>query len=212
MTVLRYGGLLIVGIMLLTGCGLIAAKDQPIDQPTQSATVQPPASGSPAAKDRPADRPAKRAAEPLPASGSPAAKDQPADRPTPSRAEQLPASGSPAAKDHPVDQPTLSGSEQLLAQGIKNYEEGEYKAASKYLQNALKAGLPQKTDSAKAHKYLAFIACSSNNTRRCRDEFRKAFKDDPNFALDAAEAGHPVWGPVYEQVLRDQVKSKKKPR
>ncbi len=203
MTVLRYGGLLIIAIMFLAGCGLIAAKDQPIDQSTQSGATQSPASGSPAAKGQPAGRPA---AERLPASGPPATKAQPADRPTP----QLPASGSPAVKDHPVEQPPLSGSEQLLAQGIKNYEEGEYKTASKQLQNALKAGLPKKMDSAKAHKYLAFIACSSKNPRRCRDEFRKAFKDDPNFKLDTAEAGHPVWGPVYERVLRDEAKSKKK--
>ena len=95
--------------------------------------------------------------------------------------------------------------------GFKSYEEGEYKSAAKYLQNALNAGLPRKTDSAKAHKYLAFIACGSENKQRCRDEFRKAFDDDPNFALDAAEAGHPVWGPVYRGV-RGQVKSKEKPR
>ena len=33
MTALRYGGLLIVGIMILTSCGSRAAKDQPVDQP-----------------------------------------------------------------------------------------------------------------------------------------------------------------------------------
>ena len=65
----------------------------------------------------------------------------------------------------------------------------------------------QKTDSAKAHKYLAFIACSLDNAKKCQDEFRKAFEDDSNFSLDTAEAGHPVWGPVYRKV-RDQVKHK----
>ena len=137
MTVLRYRILLLVGIMILTGCALLTGKDQP--------------------------------AVPL------------------------------------------SVGEQLLVKGIKSYEEGEYKSATKNLQDALNAGLSRKTDSAKAHKYQAFIACGSDNTRRCRDEFRKAFEDDPNFALDAAEAGHPVWGPVYRGV-RDQMKSKEKPR
>lgn len=99
----------------------------------------------------------------------------------------------------------------MLAKGIKSYEEGEYKSAAKNLQDALNAGLTQTSDSAKAHKYLAFIACGLNNTRRCSDEFRKAFENDPNFSLDAAEAGHPVWGPVYRRV-RDQMKSKEKPR
>jgi Tfp pilus assembly protein PilF len=112
-----------------------------------------------------------------------------------------------AGKEEPAV--PLSVGEQLLVKGIKSYEEGEYKSATKNLQDALSAGLSRKTDSAKAHKYQAFIACGSDNTRRCRDEFRKAFEDDPNFALDAAEAGHPVWGPVYRGV-RDQMKSKDK--
>ncbi len=110
-------------------------------------------------------------------------------------------------KDQSAVRPPQSAGEQLLVKGIQIYEEGEYKSAAKNLQDALNAGLHRKTDSAKAHKYLAFIACSSDNTRKCRDEFRKAFEDDPNFSLDAAEAGHPVWGPVYLGV-RNQVKSK----
>jgi Tfp pilus assembly protein PilF len=109
----------------------------------------------------------------------------------------------------PAERPPRNASEQLLVNGIKSYEEGEYNSATKNLQEALNTGLLRKIDSAKAHKYLAFIACGSDNTRRCRDEFRKAFEDDPHFALDAAEAGHPVWGPVYRGV-RDQPKSKEK--
>ncbi len=113
-------------------------------------------------------------------------------------------------KEQPVEQPPQSVGEQLLVNGIGSYEDGEYKSAAKYLQDALNAGLTR-IDSMIAHKYLAFITCSSNNTQRCRDEFRKAFEDNPNFALDAAEAGHPLWGPVYRKV-RDQIKSKEKPR
>jgi Tfp pilus assembly protein PilF len=116
-----------------------------------------------------------------------------------------------AGKDQPAKQPPQSLVEQLLAKGIESYEEGEYESAAKNLQGALNAGLPRKIDSAKAHKYLAFIACGSDNIPRCRDEFRKVFEDDPNFALDAAEAGHPVWGPVYRGVW-NQTKSKEKPR
>jgi Tfp pilus assembly protein PilF len=110
-------------------------------------------------------------------------------------------------KDESADRAPQTASEQLLVKGIKSYEDGEYKNATKQLQDALSAGLPRKTDSARARKYLAFIACSANNTNRCRDEFRKAFESDPNFSLDAAETGHPVWGPVYRGV-RDQIKGK----
>ena len=112
--------------------------------------------------------------------------------------------------NQPAGQPPQSAGEQLLVKGIQSYEEGEYKTAGKNLQDAINTGLSRKIDSAKAHKYLAFIACGSDNTRRCQDEFRKAFEDDPNFSLDTAETGHPVWGPVYRKV-RDQMKFKEKP-
>jgi Tfp pilus assembly protein PilF len=113
--------------------------------------------------------------------------------------------------NQPAGQPPQSAGEQLLVKGIKSYEEGEYKNAGKNLQDAINTGLSRKIDSAKAHKYLAFIACGSDNTKKCREEFQKAFDDDSNFTLDAAEVGHPVWGPVYRGVL-DQVKSKGKLR
>ena len=110
-------------------------------------------------------------------------------------------------KYQPAVQPPQGAGDKLLVKGIQNYEEGEYKNAVKNLQDALKAGLSRKTDSAKAHKYLAFIACGSNNTKKCSDEFQRAFEDDPNFSLSAAEAGHPVWGPVYLKVQK-LIKSK----
>jgi Tfp pilus assembly protein PilF len=110
-------------------------------------------------------------------------------------------------KDQPAVQPPQSEGEKLLVKGIRSYEEGEYKNAAKNLQNALNTGLPRKTDSAKADKYLAFIACSSDNAIKCRDEFRKAFEDDPDFLLNQAEEVHPVWGPIYLEV-RDRMKSK----
>jgi Tfp pilus assembly protein PilF len=116
-----------------------------------------------------------------------------------------------AEKFPPAEQPTRSAAEKFLANGIESYEEGEYKSAARNLQDAINAGLSKKIDSAKAHKYLAFIACGSDNTKKCREEFQKAFDDDSNFTLDAAEVGHPVWGPVYRGVL-DQVKSKGKLR
>jgi hypothetical protein len=40
MTVFRYGALLIVGIMILSGCGSRAAKDPPVDRQTLSGAEQ----------------------------------------------------------------------------------------------------------------------------------------------------------------------------
>ncbi len=89
----------------------------------------------------------------------------------------------------------LSG-EPYLWQGIAFYEEGNYRAASRRLLFALEEGLTV-ADRVQAHKYLAFIACVSGRQITCREEFEIALKLDPSFELDAAEAGHPIWGPVF---------------
>jgi Tfp pilus assembly protein PilF len=86
-----------------------------------------------------------------------------------------------------------------LSAGMRQYENGEYPASAKSLRTALKQGLSDK-DSATAYKYLGFIDCASNRERQCRDEFRKALAADPSLELGPAEAGHPVWGPVFRSV------------
>ena len=87
-----------------------------------------------------------------------------------------------------------------LAQGQRQYEAGEYDAAAKSLSSALDHGLLTKPDQARARKLLAFIHCVGGREVLCRDEFRKAFEIYPDFALTAAEDGHPIWGPVYRNV------------
>lgn len=94
---------------------------------------------------------------------------------------------------------TQNKAEQNLTAGIKLYEDGTYADASKNLQAALDGGL-DKVDQVRAHKYLAFIYCVSDREKLCRDEFSKALEIDPNFELKPAEAGHPLWGPVFASV------------
>lgn len=90
--------------------------------------------------------------------------------------------------------------EEDLRQAIKIYEDGDYPTAIVILQHALRNGLRSKSDQARAYKYLAFIHCVSDSEKQCRDAFRKAFEIDPSFNLQPAEAGHPVWGPVFRSV------------
>ena len=104
----------------------------------------------------------------------------------------------------PPSTPAPGKGEQELARGIRSYEDGEYKKAAKQLQNALDLGLDAKSDQAKAHKYLAFITCVSGREKSCRDEFGKALAADPQFDLDPAEAGHPLWGPVWRSVKTER--------
>jgi hypothetical protein len=98
------------------------------------------------------------------------------------------------------DSPPSKGGEQKLLAGIKDYEDGNYKDAEIRIQEALTKGLAEKKDQVEAHKYLAFIHCVSGRNKACADEFKKALELDPNFQLQAAEAGHPLWGPVYSSV------------
>ena len=87
----------------------------------------------------------------------------------------------------------------LLATGLRQYEDGRYPESARSLQGALDKGLSDK-DKVTAHKHLAFIHCSLNRERQCREDFGKALAIDPSFALAPAEAGNPVWGPVFKSV------------
>ncbi|GAO35531.1 hypothetical protein SCT_0921 [Sulfuricella sp. T08] len=110
------------------------------------------------------------------------------------------------ARDVGLDKLSPRKAEQELSTGITNYEDGNYKAAAKSLQSALDSGLTFDSDAARAHKYLAFIHCLSNREKQCRDEFRKALEKDHKFDLDPAEAGHPIWGPVFRSVKVERKK------
>jgi Tfp pilus assembly protein PilF len=118
----------------------------------------------------------------------------------------------PAERGHPVwgpvfasvkatrgKRPDLESADPVLQSGLRLYEDGDYAESAKNLQAALDQGLATK-DSARAHKYLAFIHCASNREQLCREEFRKALADDPSLDLAPAEAGHPIWGPIFRSV------------
>jgi len=89
--------------------------------------------------------------------------------------------------------------ENMLDQGIRAYDDGDYKVAMRNIQGALDAGLTTHSQ-ARAHKYLAFIQCSSGQQVQCRDEFRKALEIEPDLELKTSEAGNPIWGPVFRSV------------
>ena len=106
-----------------------------------------------------------------------------------------------AEAGHPVWGPifrSMSGPGALSA-GLKQYENGDYEESAKNLQGAIDLGVAEK-QRATAHKHLAFIHCASNRVGQCRDEFRKALAVDPHFDLNRAEAGHPVWGPIFRSL------------
>lgn len=93
-----------------------------------------------------------------------------------------------------------------LNYGVLTYEEGKYQASTVAFQGVLEAPLSGKPEKVMAYKYLAFIQCVSGHEVMCRDYFKKALEFDPNFNLDTAEAGHPIWGPVFRSVKNKSVK------
>lgn len=90
--------------------------------------------------------------------------------------------------------------EKALLAGIRAYEDAQYDQAESRLKVALQTGLASPKDRAAAHKHLAFIDCTSNRIKECEAEFRMARAADPAFALSRSEAGHPLWGPVYQRI------------
>jgi Tfp pilus assembly protein PilF len=105
----------------------------------------------------------------------------------------------PAEAGHPIWGPifnTAKSEANPLGVGLKQFDDGDYDASTKSLQAALERGLPPKGQ-VDAYKHLAFIHCSNNRLGACRDDFSKALTMDPTLELTPAEAGHPVWGPIF---------------
>ena len=108
----------------------------------------------------------------------------------------------PAEAGHPVWGPifkAVKGEAASYSTGLKQFDDGDYDASAKSLQTALDRGLPPK-DQVNAYKHLAFIHCANNRVTACREEFSKALTMDPALELSAAEAGHPVWGPIFRSL------------
>ena len=92
-----------------------------------------------------------------------------------------------------------AGYDAMLDQGIRQYDNGDYRIAARTIQGALDEGLTTRSQ-ARAHKYLAFMDCVAGQQAQCRDQFRKALDIDPGMELKPEESGHPTWGPVFKSV------------
>jgi Tfp pilus assembly protein PilF len=87
--------------------------------------------------------------------------------------------------------------ERALMGALRAYDDADYPAVERQANEAMKLGLRSNRDVATAHKLRAFVYCTSNRLAACEAEFRAARAAYPAFVLTHAEAGHPVWGPVY---------------
>ncbi len=92
-----------------------------------------------------------------------------------------------------------SKAEQLLADGLELYEKGDFKAAIRKLTGARDAFADNSVDMQTSLKYLAFSACVTGQKAFCKIQFAALLKIAPEFQLTRAEAGHPLWGPVFKE-------------
>lgn len=95
-----------------------------------------------------------------------------------------------------------AAAELVLDKGIGLYEQGKYAAAIKKLKNSSEIWSADDEVKIKAHKYLAFSYCVTRQRQLCRHEFEKILDLAPAFELEAAEAGHPIWGAEFKQAKR----------
>ena len=90
--------------------------------------------------------------------------------------------------------------------GLKSYYDGDYAASINTLQSVVDDRAATKSEKLIAYKFLAFSHCITpsesreQRERMCRDSFRRAFLLNPEFKLSSAEAGHPIWGPIFSSV------------
>ena len=104
----------------------------------------------------------------------------------------------PASVTEALDRPA----ERQLVAGLRLYEDAQYPEAEKALKESLRLRPASPRDVATANKVLAFIYCTSRREAACEQAFRAARAADPQFSLGRAEAGHPLWGPVYQRSLQ----------
>ena len=126
--------------------------------------------------------------------------------PAPPSVVVAPTPVAPAPAPAPVTAPVIAVSQgaAALREGVKSFEAGEYRRAETRLGDSLKQGLANKDELVRAHKTLAFVYCVTKRTALCEKSFKEAFTADSGFELSRAERGHPVWGPVFTKVQKQQ--------
>lgn len=100
-----------------------------------------------------------------------------------------------------------SHAEQALDKGIALFDEGKYAAAIKKIKGSPEIWNDSDELKVRAHKYLAFSYCVSEQRALCRKQFEKLLVLSPGFELDAAEANHPIWGAEFKRAKNHKEKA-----
>ncbi len=136
--------------------------------------------------------------------GSPAAKSA-SEAGKPSAIQSPPSSSSNAPQTKGVEPspaaPTIQKSkpELLLAEGTELYDKGDYKGAIRKLLLARDSADETSSTKQDSLRLLAFSYCVTGQRPLCKTQFSSLLKIVPDYQLSRAEAGHPLWGPVFKE-------------
>nr|WP_211485637.1 TssQ family T6SS-associated lipoprotein [Achromobacter ruhlandii] len=105
----------------------------------------------------------------------------------------------------PEQPPTPEALEQL--QRVRDqYSAGQYGEVIRGVARSDELAASSKAVRIEAYKLQAFSYCVSRYTQLCEDSFSRILQIDPNFELAPNEAGHPVWGPVFQRAKSQAAK------
>jgi hypothetical protein len=157
--------------------GLAACDTAPV-KPSSSPT----AGRTPSSEPAPAPAPASTASVPKTNQGYTGTTEGKAPEPV-------------AAAPEPVKPP----GEVALSEGTALYEKGDYRGAIRKLSTARDALDDSTAQKKTSLRLLAFSYCVTSQKPLCRQQFNALLKIDPSYELAKAEAGHPLWGPVFKE-------------
>ncbi|KGD98459.1 lipoprotein [Achromobacter sp. RTa] len=98
----------------------------------------------------------------------------------------------------PEGPPTAEALDQLQ-QVRDKYSAGRYGEVIRTVATSDALATSTKAVRIEAYKLQAFSYCVSRYPQLCEDSFSRILVLDPSFTLAPNEAGHPAWGPVFQQ-------------
>lgn len=129
-----------------------------------------------------------------------------APEPTRIPAAEPPPQAAPAAmpSQPSAEEVSAQRAQQDLDDGVALFDKGDFDGAIRRLQNSPDIWQAAEPVRVQAYKTIAFGYCVTRRRAACRQNFERLLKLDPAFRLAPAEAGHPMWGPVFRQAQREQ--------
>ncbi|CAB3942533.1 hypothetical protein LMG6001_00385 [Achromobacter insolitus] len=105
----------------------------------------------------------------------------------------------------PEAPPTAEALDQLQ-QVRDKYSAGRYGEVIRGVATSDALATSSKAVRIEAYKLQAFSYCVSKYPQLCEDSFARILALDPTFELAPNEAGHPVWGPVFQRARTQAAK------